>query len=197
MSFPNTLLVTAPASEPISRTEAKLHCRVDHSAEDDLLDWLITAARQHVENYTGRALIEQTWKAYFEEWEDEFHLPYAPLISVTHVKYTDVTNTTTTVSAADYFVNAIEQPGEVKLAYGKAWPSATLQVANPIEIQFIAGYGTAGSSIPMPIRQAMYLLIEHWYRNRAGVTVGNTAAAISAPLQIGIDSLLANYRVYC
>lgn len=56
-----SVLLTAPAAEPVSVAEAKLHLRVDGTADDVLIGALITAARQHAENDTRRALVTQTW----------------------------------------------------------------------------------------------------------------------------------------
>lgn len=195
MSRPVTYLVTAPSSEPISRTEAKMHCRIDHSTEDDLVDSLIRAAREYVETYTGRRLMTQTWRAFYEEFPADFYLPTSPVQSVTHIKYTDINGTETTWSTTYWEANLYEEPAEIELKYAQSYPIVTLKTVNPIEVQYVAGY-TSAANVPMAIRQAMYLLIEHWYRNRAAVTVGNTAAAISAPLQMGVDSLLATYRLY-
>jgi hypothetical protein len=57
-------LTTAPAAEPVSLAEAKLHLRVDTdvTADDDLITSLATAARQWVEEICGRSLITQTWQ---------------------------------------------------------------------------------------------------------------------------------------
>ena len=57
-----SVLVTAPAAEPLTLAEAKLHLRVDDTADDALIGALITAARQHAEHDTRRALVTQTWK---------------------------------------------------------------------------------------------------------------------------------------
>ena len=52
-----------PVLEPVTLAEAKLHLRSYTSdiAEDDLINGLLVAAREWVEDYTGRALVEQRW----------------------------------------------------------------------------------------------------------------------------------------
>ena len=55
-------LSAAPATEPITLTEAKLWLKVDDSTDDDLITALIIAARQACEDYTHRSLITQTWQ---------------------------------------------------------------------------------------------------------------------------------------
>ena len=66
------------------------------------------------------------------------------------------------------------EPALLLPAYGKSWPSTRVWVdANgnyPVEVRFIAGYGTAGTSVPETFRQAMLLLIGHWYENREEVS---------------------------
>lgn len=61
--------VTDPEVEPILLAEMKRHLRVydDITSEDDDIDSLIVAAREWVEDYTGRALIDQQWRLTFGE----------------------------------------------------------------------------------------------------------------------------------
>lgn len=56
--------VTQPEIEPITLAETKRYLRMfdDVTAEDDDISVLITAAREWVEDYTGRALVDQTWR---------------------------------------------------------------------------------------------------------------------------------------
>lgn len=192
--YPVTKLITGPEAEPITRDQAKLHLRVDHAAEDAYIDGLIKTARLYVEDLCG-ALITQTWKAFYDSWpESEFILPKGQIQSVTHVKYTDTAGVTTTLGGSTYLVDIDMRPGRVIRNYGTSWPAVALSPRNPIEVQFIAGYGNAGTDIPDPIRHALLLLIGHWFAHREGITLGERAAIESKPLAMGIEALLRNYR---
>lgn len=56
--------VSNPSVEPVTLAEAKLHLRGFTSATDldAEITQLIVSAREWVEDYTGRALVEQRWK---------------------------------------------------------------------------------------------------------------------------------------
>lgn len=66
-------LITTPAVEPITLTEAKAHLRVDFADDNDLITTLIIVARQAVEEFTGRALITQTWQVFYDRFPDFFY----------------------------------------------------------------------------------------------------------------------------
>jgi hypothetical protein len=58
----NLTLVTPPASEPVSLTDAKLQCRVTISDDDTLITRLIVAARRYCETFLRRQLVTATWQ---------------------------------------------------------------------------------------------------------------------------------------
>lgn len=170
------VLQTAPTTEPVTTAEAKTHLRVTTSDDDTYIGTLITVARRHVETITGRALINQTWDYFLDNFPpgDKIVIPLPRLSSVTSVKYTDKDNVQTTFAASKYIVDTNNEPGQIVLAYGESWPTFTPKPVNAVEIRFVAGYGSAGSSVPEGIRQAILLLIAHWYENREPVTDMNT-----------------------
>lgn len=65
-----TQLVSAPAIEPVSLAEAKLHLRVETAMTDDdtLIQALIVSARTLGEQITRRAFISQQWKAVLDQF---------------------------------------------------------------------------------------------------------------------------------
>lgn len=107
------------------------------------------------------------------------------------ITYYDTANTVATFAAASYFVDTKSEPGRVVLAYGQSWPGTTLRPANGICVTFIAGYGAA-SAVPENIKQAMLLLIGHFYENREAIVIGQTAM----PLPMAVESLLWKDRLF-
>jgi len=185
-------LITAPASEPVTLSEAKLHVRQDLDADDTLITGQITTAREEVERIGCHALLTQTWEQVMDCWPacDEIRLLHPPLQSVTSVKYTDVDGVETTWDAANYIVDTDNTPGRIVLGYGKSWPSATLRPVGAIRIRYVAGWTSAGL-VPQSFKQAMLLLVGQWYENReaGGDTVGEKAG-----IHHGVASLLRSYR---
>lgn len=187
-------LVTPPTGEPLSLAEAKEHLRIiDDSTQDTLIAALITTAREYCEQLCG-PLITQTWRVYFGEWpEDGFALP-GKAQSVASLKYTSA-GVQVTVDASTYRVDTVSMPGRVALDYGRSWPSAALSPLNPIEITAVLGYGDTGAAVPAPIRHALLLLVSHWFEHPEGVIVATKGTVDSRPLAMGVESLLANYRI--
>ncbi|MEL7609497.1 MAG: head-tail connector protein [Bacillota bacterium] len=159
-------VITPPAAEPVSLADAKLHLRADGTAEDTLISNLIVAAREHCEDETRRALVEQTIEAYPQAFGDP--LPRPPMRDVLSVVYKDSSGVEHTLTAGqDYLVDIVHE--RLVLPPRKSWPVFEPYPVSPITIQYTAGY----DSLPKTIRQAMLLLIGHWYVNREAVgTVG-------------------------
>lgn len=184
-----------PTVEPVSLDEAKAHLRVDVNADDLLLERLITAAREYVEEATGRALINQTWQLSLDAWpgEDYIELPRAPLSSITSVVYTDSNNTSNTFSDNNYVADTDSEPGSIVLKYGCEWPTVTLANGQPIKITYVSGYGTTSDSVPQQLRQAILLLVGHWYENREASVVGQGYSQGTLPF--ALQSVIALNRV--
>jgi uncharacterized phiE125 gp8 family phage protein len=183
-------LITPPAIEPVQLADAKAYLRVDNDDEDDFINAAVAAARMHVETLTRRVLIQQSWRVYLDSWPRTrvVTIPVAPLIAVESVTVYDRNGEPTTLSPDDYQVDTTSVPGRLM-------PYATVPLAertiNGIEIDVTAGYGAAGIDVPSPLRQAMMMLIAHWFEHRG--VVGHDLAGDVPPH--GFDALVAPYRI--
>lgn len=190
-----TLIITAPEVSPVSLNEIKAHCYIDPLDTDVNvhLASLISAATEYVEQVLMRKLITQTWKLLLDNWPGgvEITLPFGQCSAVNSVKYTDTDSVESTWSDSDYIVDTDSVPGRVVLGYGETWPTDQLLHVNPIAVEFISGYGVA-ANVPVPLKQAIKLLVGHWFENREPVVVGERVYNI--PLTV--DSLIWPYRLF-
>lgn len=184
-------LVTAPTQDPVSLAEARAQCKVDVSDDDALIVGYLLAARQYVEIYTRRALITQTWDQVADELGSEIVLCKPPVQSVTSVKYLDEAGTEQTLASNQYRLIS-RDTGEAVIvpAYGVTWPTPQA-VERAVTVRFVAGYGSGPSAMPETIRQAILLMVAHWYKNRE-----TTAAQDLKEIPMGAESLLFPHRAF-
>jgi len=186
-------LITAPASEPVSTSEAKSHLRVDISDDDTLIAALIVAAREIVELYTGQSYIQRTYRADLADFSSAIHLPRGPVTAISSVKYYDTSSpeTLTTWAASNYYLHK----DIWRKVEGVSFPSVGSRADN-VQITYTAGWldesSPRAASTPTAIKQAMLLLIGDLYENRE--------RQLLYPGQLltgsAYESLLNPYRVY-
>ena len=191
---------TAPAVEPVSLSEAKLHLKLAtteaeaaaYTVEDAWLTRNLAAARTQAEQETGRRFITQTLTYYLNRWPDERYIkvPYPPLQSaIVTYRLTDDDDYDETLSTAD--TDIVSEPGRIILQPSESWPSGTLYTDKPIKIVFICGYGLA-VAVPENIKSAILLKISDLYENRGEVVVGVSVGRIEG----AVDSLLRQYQIH-
>jgi len=193
-------LISAPATEPISITEARAHLRVTDSDNDSLIAIFIKAATQNVEGpdgFLGRALVTQTWELVIDGFPDsEIKIPLPPLQQIVSIKYDDAAGAEQTLAPSGYTVDAVSQPGWV-VPGTAGWPS-TIDAINAVRIRFICGYAPTADSppdpagnVPFPIKAAILLHLGSLYAHREDVIVGN----IVSEMPRSSEMLLRPHRV--
>lgn len=186
-----TRLATAPASEPITLTEAKDHLRLEVGDDDAHVTDAIASARQWAEEYLWRGIVEQVWELFDKGFPcaDEFELPKGNLKanSVT-VKYLDASGTLQTLSSSLYLVDTASVPGRILLPFGGVWPT-TLCQWNALQVTYTVGW--AVGSVPGPIKSALKLLISHFYEFRTPEVIGASVAEVP----FSVKALLDPYRL--
>lgn len=184
---------TPPVSEPITTAEAKLHLNLDDSSCDSsLVSSLIIAARRWCEERLCQQFVTATITLTLDHFPCRegglIEFPRSPLISVdaaspiVSVKYYDSSNVQQTLIASKYDYDLTSKPGRLRPSYGNYWPT-TYSRMGAVEIKYTAGYGAA-AAVPQTIKQAILLLVGHWYANREPIgTVGKQ-------IEFTVDSLL-------
>jgi uncharacterized phiE125 gp8 family phage protein len=184
MQYGNATQTVGPTVEPVTRAEAKEHCRYDDTDEDSHFDSLITAAREQFELATGRQLITATWVLYLDAFPSTtLRVPHPPLQSdATHpaITYVDTGGTVQTWPLAEYDVDVHAEPGRITPAYGYVWPTARSE-NNAITVTYKAGYGTTASTVPRMIRQGILFIIAQWFEFREPVVLGRSLSLVNIP----------------
>lgn len=203
-------VTTAPAAEPVSTATAKEWIRLESgvTADDTLIDGLVTAARVWVERYIQRKLITQTIRQTLDDWPNAsqtrdlpregrisdaisgdaayVELLASPVQSITSVTTYNDSDTATTWSSSNYRLSASGDRARIVPVGSASWPTATRN-SDGVEIVYQAGYGDAASDVPEAIVTAVKFLVAHWYENRGDME------ATKAPEMVKM--LLASYRI--
>jgi uncharacterized phiE125 gp8 family phage protein len=71
-----------------------------------------------------------------------------------------------------------------------ALPASVPRALNAYEVFFTAGYGDEPEDVPAPIRQALLMLVAHWFERREPVVLGAAPQEVPAT----VAGLLLPYR---
>jgi len=171
--------INPPNLEPVSLSSAKAFLRVDHDGEDELITGFIQSARERIETHLSTSLIARRRVIIKTDFSKPClylnHHPIKRVIAVDDLSGDEQER----IAPSDYLVNLHARPASLRLLTAHGLKADALQV----EIE--AGYGDTADEIPMPIRQAIMLLIAQSYEHRGD---GET------PMPMMVDALLIPYK---
>jgi uncharacterized phiE125 gp8 family phage protein len=175
-------------TEPVSTDLAKAHLGIEagFTADDTLIDAYIAAARQFVEDRTGRVLVSASFTEVRAAFGDYITLYRQPVTALTSIAYTDASGADVPYEGAIERLTAI--PPRLYPPAGSTFPE--LGANGLVTIEYEAGYGAG--EVPAPLIQAILLLVGHWYQNRSTVEIG-TGSAMEVPF--AVTMLLEAWKV--
>jgi len=181
--------LTEPVEEPVTLAEAKAHLRVDLDEENGLISSFIVVAREQCELEARRSFVKRSMRYMCHSWPTDLGktLPQRPVVSITHVKVYDWEDAATAIASSNY---RLTDDDRVRFTSDFSWP-VRARLADGYEVEYIAGYGDA-SAVPQRYKQAILLLVGHFYENREAVTLAQGMTATVLPL--AVQSLLMTDR---
>lgn len=180
------VLVVIPPELIVDLETAKLHLRVTEGDEDTLILGYCEAAQASLDGpmgWLGRSIARQTLEVRTNTFSGAEVLPYGPVLEITSVKYVDPTGIEQSLPAEAYQID----DGCLIPGVGSYWPQVRGD-AEGVRVRYEAGFDPA----PPAVRQAILLLISHWFRNRSAVVIGT----IVADLPHGVTALLSPFRKF-
>ena len=212
-------LVVDNTNTAVTLSQAKAHLSVEQQFTDDdaYISALLLAAQRYCEDVTQRCFFNKTFLytldyfPYFAPYQtypinDRYNLyatywrrfciklPWPRAQSITSVVYTDMNQQQQTMDSSLYFLDNNSEPGRLAPIYGQYWPYQGMYLPGTVQITFVAGSygdGVETNNVPMPIQQAILLLVGYWYANRA---VQGTAPP--KEMDFTVDALLDTYKFY-
>lgn len=187
----------APAAI-LSYSDIQTHLKLDGSADQSLVEGLISAATKRLEAYCDRKFITQVWSIYYdyfpreekEKWWDgtregsikelteqidHIDLPFGPCQSIAYIKTVDQDGTEGTVASTAYMVDTVGPVARIALKVGNLWPTTILAPVNGVHIRGTFGFGGT-ASIPLDVMSAVKITVANMYENR-----GDMKAAEALP----------------
>jgi uncharacterized phiE125 gp8 family phage protein len=196
-------LIEAATTHPVSLDDAKLHCRVVDTDQDSVLQAIVIAAEEFVAQRTGRRLAPETHR--IERscwWSCDLAIPAAPLRTVTEVSYLDAEGDEIVVDPSSYRWRRTPAGGEIWLLDSFDLPELAEERKDAVRITLEAGYSDPAETpssgddpeltLPVRIRQAILLLVGHWFEHREAVVTGTIATTI----ELAVDALLSQLRIF-
>jgi uncharacterized phiE125 gp8 family phage protein len=159
------LTTQQPTTEPITLADARAHCRVDDTDEDAIIVGLIAAARRHCEQVLAEALIDQQITV---AWSTDDYIPRSPKTG-DRIYYLPIRYATAITAVTD-------QDGETVPADDFVFSAVlnTIRTGRDLaQVVYRAGASDPADVAPTT-RQAMLMLVAHWYEHRASVTTDAT-----------------------
>lgn len=171
-------------TEPVSLSELKQHLDVARDDQDELLEGMIIAAREWVENYTGLILTAREVTEVAPSFSELGRINSWPLSTTpgTTIRYVDGEGAEQTFTT--FAVRAWKRPATISADASAAWPSG-----GPVAVTLLAGYATP-ADVPYSLKAAIKLMAGDLYANRESGIVGTIYASTNA-----IENLCHPYRL--
>ncbi|UXS00829.1 head-tail connector protein [Agrobacterium tumefaciens] len=180
------VLVTAPVVTPVSVDEVKRALHIDSGDDDATLEFLIQAAVDDYEGWTGIlgiCLVEQTWRQSFDRFDQSLCLPLGPVIQPVSVSWRNSAGQISTVPAASYGLET-SSGGQSSIRFRNAFTRPSdLYERSAVTVEYKAGWPVINDkpTVPKDICSAIIMKVQVGYEQGA-VEAGKALTVIEKSL---------------
>lgn len=167
-------LVTRPTLWPLTLDEAKVHLRVAHTEQDDLIQSIIESATMQFEKDAQVNVLSTAFKLVLDEapqevsgWNAHILIWKNPNVEVQSIKYYNADSEQVELSTDNYEVDNVSAPTRIRLTEDVT----VADKLNAFEVNFTVGYAAA-DDVPEDIKQCIRFLLGHYYENPDAVVTG-------------------------
>lgn len=188
-------IIDRPVPTFLSVADARLQLNLfGDTSQDDYLQMMCSVAQEQVEDYIGQYLQTTTTQNYYRYFDESGLIISQPNISCVTVKYWNENDDLITIDPSIYFVDTTIHPVLVKPRKNQNFPATnglSETRVNPIQITYESILFGADSNMDIErVRQAMMLILTHWYNDRS-----NNDKDFKPEIEYGFLRLLNKYRL--
>lgn len=176
--------IIAASEEPITLADLKNALKLENDDDLSHLQNSLISARHALEQLYDLSFVNRTLRLTLDKYPDRIILPNPPAASIVEMRVRDSLTTFLTIDLTKLLLT------HNKLVFYELPPEPFTQNAG-IEIDFVAGFGTA-AQVPPSIKHAVRLLACHYYQYRGAV--GGAPATHKLPQQV--RDLMSSYKIY-
>lgn len=152
---------------PVSLTTVKQHLAIDDDDWDELLAEYIAAAVNKVEALSGRAIASTDWTWSLDGFPvGDIVLPFGPVAEGVVISFFDGQDVAGTLSSGAYIVDRSQVEARIRAVDG--WPQTSARLAS-----VTITWASAPEVCPPVLKQAVLMLVDHWFANRNGTVEGD------------------------
>lgn len=186
--------IAPPASQVWSLANLKKHLEVEHDEDDALIEGFGETAAEMLgglDTIYQRAWLQSGWRDFWPDFSRGPVLRLAPVELIQRITYINTAGTEMLINPLAYYLVPDVMGGRVCWSDAYAVPGDCARRPDAVRIDYLAGYGSQTEDAPARVRQAVRMLVGHWYRHREDVVI---AAGAPKEMPKAVDALMAPFR---
>ncbi|WP_291072103.1 head-tail connector protein [Hyphomonas sp.] len=189
-----TVLVEPPEQPAWELADLKRHLVVESDEDDDLIKAYAATAEEALggqDTIYQRVWTHATWRDFWPDFTRSPVLRLAPVHEIARITYINTAGTEMLIKPEAYYLMPDVMGARLGWSDAYALPGDVARRPDAVRIDYVAGYGPLGKDAPQRVRQAIRMLVGHWYRHREDVVI---AAGSPVVLPKAVEFLMEPLR---